>query len=138
MSSILKRISPEEITAAAYLIWKDPSTANKIAQSAIQTINQTHKRKFTFYNGKKSRTLVSGLFYLLGYRYDAAKKQRELAWKLGTSDVTVRASYREWLEEFPDLFLDVIGKFAQDNNLRYFVLLNLQRSAHDPENNKVY
>ncbi len=137
MSSIFKRISPEEISAAAHLIWKNPTTADKIALNAIQTINQTHKRKFAFYNGKKSRTLVGGLFYLLGYRYNAVKKQRELAWKLGTSDVTVRASYREWLAEFPDLFVDVIGKFAQDNNLRYFVLLNLQRSALHPESKAV-
>jgi hypothetical protein len=54
------------------------------------------------------------------------KRQRELAWRLGTSDVTIRTSYRQWLQEFPDLFSDVIAKFAQDKELRYFVLLNLK------------
>lgn len=39
--------------------------------------------------------------------------------------MTVRTSYRSWLKEFPDLFLDVIGKFAEHSNLRYFVLLEL-------------
>jgi hypothetical protein len=137
MSSILKRISPEEISAAAHLVWKDSSVADKIALNAIQTITQTYKRKFAFYNGKKSRTLVSGLFYLLGYRFNVVRKQRELAWKLGTSDVSVRTSYKDWLEAFPDLFTDVIGNLAQDSIHRYSVLSNLQPSGKVSESKPV-
>ena len=70
---------------------------------------------------------MGGLFYLLGFRYNDVKKQIELACKLGTTDVTIRKSYREWLVSFPDLFADVIGKLAQHESLRYFVLLDLKQ-----------
>lgn len=94
---------------------------------ALEIIAKAHKRKFAFFNGKTSRGLVGGLFYLLGHKYDVVKNQKELADRLGTTDVTIRASYRNWLEAFPDLFLDVIGKLAQDQNLRYYVLTDLKR-----------
>ncbi len=68
----------------------------------------------------------------MSYRYDSVKKQRELADRLGTSDVSIRTNYRQWLEEFPDLFLDVIGKFATDGSLRYYVLLNLKPRIAQP------
>jgi transcription initiation factor TFIIIB Brf1 subunit/transcription initiation factor TFIIB len=125
--NIFRRISTEEISAAAHTIWKNKPLADKIAQDAIQIIDQTHKKRFAFYNGKTSKGLVGGLFYLLGHRYKAVKHQRELAWRLGTSDVTIRASYRQWLQTFPDVFPDVIEAFAEDKELKYFVLLNLKQ-----------
>lgn len=131
--SILNRISPKEVAAAAHAIWPDKSTADKIASSTVEIINKTHKRKFSFFNGKSSKSLVGGLFYLLGFRYDKIKKQRELAWRLGTTDVTIRTSYRQWLEEFPDLFLDIIGKLGEHDSLRYYVLLNPKMKALQSE-----
>jgi len=124
LMSALNRIPYEEVLAAAHTLWSNEAVANKVAVETVEIINRTYKRKFAFFNGKSSKCIVGGLFYILGYRYNAVKKQRELADHLGTSDVTIRASYRQWLEVFPDLFLDVIGKFAEDNTLRYFVLLN--------------
>jgi transcription initiation factor TFIIIB Brf1 subunit/transcription initiation factor TFIIB len=94
--------------------------AEKIASSALEIITIANKSNFAFFSGKSSRGLVGGLFYLLGFRYDAVKKQKELAGQLGTTDVTIRASYRKWLEEFPDLFSDVIDKIANSNKLGYF------------------
>ncbi len=132
MSLILKRIRPDEIFAAAHTVWFDKNTADKVAQSAIEIIEYTHQKRFAFYNGKTSKGIVGGLFYLLGYRYNVVKRQRELAWKLGTSDVTIRTSYRQWLQEFPDLFTDVIAKFTEDKELRYFVLLNLKQKVALP------
>lgn len=126
----------EEVLAAAHTVWIDRSIADKVALETVQIINQTYKRKFAFFNGKSSRCLVGGLFYLLGYRYGAVKKQNELADRLGTTDVTIRVSYRRWLEMFPDLFLDVIGKFAADKDLRYFVLLDLNKSMLKSEARK--
>jgi hypothetical protein len=90
-------------------------------------MNQTYRRKFAFFNGKSAKSIVGGLFYLLGYRHDVVKKQNELADQLGTTDVSIRVSYRKWLETFPDLFLDVIGKFASITALRSFVLLDLKQ-----------
>jgi hypothetical protein len=127
--SILKRIPLDEVLAASHSIWLNAETADNIALDTIQIINKSYKRKFSFFNGKTSRRLVGGLFYLLGYRYDAVKRQKELAKKLGTTDVSIRASYRQWLETFPDLFLDVIGKFSQDKDLRSYVLLTLKQNT---------
>jgi hypothetical protein len=43
----------------------------------------------------------------------------KLAEKLDTTDVTIRVSYRKWLEEFPDLFSDVVDKIAGNSKLGY-------------------
>jgi hypothetical protein len=128
----LEHLRLEEVMAAAHSIWSNQSTADKIAVDTMSIVRQTQKRKWAFYNGKSSKGLVSGLFYLLGFRYGAEKKQKYLAQRLGTTEMTVRAYYRKWLKEFPDLFLDVIGKFAQHNELRYFVLLELGQSKLQP------
>jgi transcription initiation factor TFIIIB Brf1 subunit/transcription initiation factor TFIIB len=125
--SILRRIPIEEVEAAAHAIWADKSVADKVAFDAVGIINQTYKRRFAFFNGKSAKYIVGGLFYLLSYRYDSIKKQNELADKLGTTDVTIRGSYRQWIETFPDLFLDVVGKFAADSNLRFYVLVNMKQ-----------
>lgn len=135
--SSLRRIPPDEVSAAAHTIWSDESIADAISSETVQLINQTYTRKFAFFNGKSSKYLVGGLFYLLGYRHDAIKKQRELADQFGTTDVTIRASYRKWLQTFPDLFLDVIAKFAADRDLRCFVLLELNPSLLHSETNRV-
>jgi transcription initiation factor TFIIIB Brf1 subunit/transcription initiation factor TFIIB len=105
------------VRASAYTVWQDKLLADKVAEETVKIINRAYARKFRFFNGKTSRCLVGGLFYLLGFKYESTKRQRELADKLGTSDVTIRASYRDWLEEFPDMFLDGIGKLAMDKDL---------------------
>jgi transcription initiation factor TFIIIB Brf1 subunit/transcription initiation factor TFIIB len=128
--STLRRISVDEVFAAANTLWLDKSIAATIASSALQIINQTYTRRFEFFSGRSSKYLVGGLFFLLGYRYCAIKKQKELAHQLGTTEVTIRLSYRKWLETFPDLFLDVINKFAENKNFRVFVLLDLKQRLH--------
>lgn len=126
--SLLNRIPLDEISVAAHDVWLDKLIADKITVETVQIINQTYTRKFVFFSGKSSKCLVGGLFYLLGYRYDAIKKQKELADELCTSEVSIRMSYRKWLETFPDLFLDVIGKLGVNSALRTFVLLDLKQS----------
>jgi hypothetical protein len=125
--SVLNRIPKEEIIVASRILWANRTVADQIAHDSVQIINQTYKRKFSFYNGRKIKWVMSGLFYLLGYRYGLVKKQCELADKLGTSDTTVRDSYRLWLKTFPDLFVDVIGKMATDQNLKYYVLVDFRK-----------
>lgn len=127
--SIPKRISFEEVLATAHTVWSNESIADQVALDASKIINQISKRKHLFFNGKSSKFIVGGLFYLLGFRHDAIKKQRELADKLGTNDVTIRTAYRQLLKEFPDLFFDIIGKFAEDDNFRFFVFLDLKQNA---------
>jgi hypothetical protein len=123
----LKRISFEEVLATSHILWTDKLMADRIAFDAVDIINKTYKMKFAFFNGRRARWIVGGLFYLLGYRYNSIKNQAELADKLGTSDNTIRDSYRGWLKTFPDLFSDVIEKFVNDDQLRYFVLIDLKK-----------
>lgn len=121
------RISLEEIVIAAKAVWPNRIVANAIGEETMDIMMKTYKRKRSFFAGKTSRGLVGGLFYLLSYKYDVVKNQKQLADRLGTSDVTIRASYRDWLEEFPDLFGDVVTKLAQDQNLRWYMVADCRR-----------
>ncbi len=109
----------QEIVAAAHLLWPNKKTATKITIDAVEIINQVCKKKFSFGSGKSFRCIVSGLFYLLGFRYDDSKKQREIAVTLQITDVSIRSSYKRWLKEFPDLFQDVIAKLATQERLQH-------------------
>lgn len=120
--------------AASHTVWSNKEIADTIGQETIKIVKQAYKRKIVFFNGKSSRCIVGGLFYLLGFRYAVVKRQRKLADILGTSDVTIRKSYRQWLETFPDLFVDVIGKIAADKDLKYYVLLDLKTHLVSAEN----
>ena len=110
--SILHRITLEEVTNAAKAVWQDQATAEKIAVDTLETMTKASKQKFAFFNGKTSKSLIGGLFYILGYKHDAPKTQKELAAKLHTTDTTIRFSTRKWLQEFPELFADAINKLA--------------------------
>ncbi len=125
----LKRIPFEEVLAASHILWTSKSLADQIALDSLEIINKSYRRKFSFFSGRRSTWIVGGLLYLLSYRYDSVKKQKELADVLGTTDGTIRDSYRLWLKTFPDLFMDVIGKFANDEKLRYFVRIDLIKEA---------
>ncbi len=125
--NMLRRISPKEITIAARRLWQDPLVAETIDRETVDLITKIQKHNLSFFSGKTSRGLVGGLFYLLGYRHDSVKNQKEIADLLGTSDVTIRSSYRNWLEEFPDLFQDIVGKLALDQNLRWYVITDYRR-----------
>jgi transcription initiation factor TFIIIB Brf1 subunit/transcription initiation factor TFIIB len=125
------RITLEEVIAAAKTVWLNQTVANTIGKETVDIMLKTHKRKFSFFTGKTSRGIVGGLFYLLGYKYDVVKNQKELADCLGTTDVTIRASYRDWLEVFPNLFQDVVAKLAIDQNLRWYVLVDYRRKISE-------
>jgi hypothetical protein len=125
--NMLHRISLEEITLAAKTVWPNRNVAMAIGEETMDIITKTYKRKSSFFAGKTSRGLVGGLFYLLGYKYDVVKNQKELADCLGTSDVTIRTSYRNWLEEFPDLFQETVTKLAQDQNLRWYLVVDCRQ-----------
>ena len=125
-SEKMERISFDNLVDTAQTIWSNKTTVHKVAADSYSILTKVQGRKTTFCSGRRASALVGGLFYLLGFRYNDVKKQNELACKLGTTDVTIRKSYREWLISFPDLFVDIIGKLAQHESLRYFVLLELQ------------
>jgi hypothetical protein len=116
--SIIKRISYSKISKAATEVFGYQSTSDKIAHEAFEVLTKTSEKNRSFFMGKSSRAILGGLFYLLGIRHNVVKTQKEVAVNLGTTDVTVRDSYRKWLEAFPDFFHDVISKFEECKEAR--------------------
>ena len=117
--SVMHRIPFEDVSAASHRIWSDKLIAAEIAKEAIEIISFASRKKFTFFNGKSFKYIVGGLFYLLGYRYNAVKRQRVLAEHLCTTEVTIRASYKQWLATFPEVFVDIFVKIPAEDKLRF-------------------
>jgi transcription initiation factor TFIIIB Brf1 subunit/transcription initiation factor TFIIB len=98
------RIADDYIAAFANKIWRDqPKTAETISLKASRTICEAYRRKSMFFSGKSNRGIVAGLFYCLGLSLGSFKTQREIARSLNTTEMTVRASSRDWPKQFPDL-----------------------------------
>jgi hypothetical protein len=127
--ALLDRVSFKDVLDAANVVWFNNPIANEVAAETMSILNMAYHNKPRFFNGKCSRGLVGGIFYLLGFRHDIARKQKEIAFSLGTTEVTVRSSYRQWLQEFSEQFTDIIGKLADDRSLRYFILIDLKSNV---------
>jgi len=91
---------------AARRIWS-PEIADDIGSNALQILANASRTNLRFFNAKASRSLLAGLFYILGYRFKAAKTQKEIATSLGISELSLRKSYKSWLNNFPSLFTDI-------------------------------
>jgi transcription initiation factor TFIIIB Brf1 subunit/transcription initiation factor TFIIB len=100
---IASRFSHRKILKQALRVWQDPIIAEPMAEEASQIIKTIHLKNRIFLSGKSEKGLLSGLFYLLGIKNEARKTQREIARGLNTNDVTVRNSYRDWLNIHPEL-----------------------------------
>lgn len=99
-----ERLSSKKVLSSASKVWQDQSIVKLIAAEASLIIKTVHKKRSVFFSGKSEKGLLSGIFYLLGMKNKAKKTQREIARSLNTNVVTVRDSYRDWLDNFPDLF----------------------------------
>jgi N-acetylglucosamine kinase-like BadF-type ATPase len=75
---------------AAYLVWANNQVAIEMVVRAVATINKAYEENSMFFNGKKPRCVLGGLFCLLNYRYGKDMKQRKIAHALGTTDVSIR------------------------------------------------
>lgn len=83
-----------------------------MAFQASSIIEEKYRVKPTFFCGRKAKTLVASLFYILspnhprvtrsGY-YVKRLTQKLLAEKMGLSGVAIKNNYQRWLHEFPDL-----------------------------------
>lgn len=112
MVTILTRKPHETTVLAARAVWVNQETADAIATNAVQVLVQASKANPRFFYGKTSKCVLGGLFYLLGYMFNAARTQREIADLLCTTEVSVRKLYKSWLNEFPQLFTDVSVKIS--------------------------
>lgn len=110
MAAILKRIPGDVTASAAKAVWQNPQNAADIAADALHVLAAASKANLRFFNGKAPKCLLSGLFYLLGFRHGTVRTQREIADFLCTTEASVRTSYKSWLREFPEFFTDVVVK----------------------------
>jgi len=102
---ILGRIGEEDVISLAQKIWHNQQlVATKIASEALDIISETYQANPTFFGGKSAKGIVGGLFYLLGHQYNSIKTQREIARSLNATEVTIRASYREWVKPSQSYF----------------------------------
>ena len=101
------RLSINEIKKFSEKLWQNQTIAEKISSDVFEILTQVSEQNCSFFAGKSTKGLISGLFYLLGFKYKVSPTQKEIASLLGTSDVTVRVSYRIWLQGFPHLFSEI-------------------------------
>jgi len=103
-STVPKRPTVEQVRFFCHKVWHgQPSTAEVIASEASLILIQAYDRKPFFFGGKSEKGILSGLLYHLGQKYESIKTQHAIARSLRTTEMTVRASYRDWMEQFPDL-----------------------------------
>jgi transcription initiation factor TFIIIB Brf1 subunit/transcription initiation factor TFIIB len=96
---ILDRIGKEEVQSLAQKIWQGENRVNtKIASEALAIIREKYETDPTFFSGKSAKGIAGGLFYLLGQTYDSVRTQRQIAKSLNTTEMTIRASCRDWTE----------------------------------------
>ena len=105
--SLVRRISRIDGITAAYLICGDMQVAIKMVVHAVAIMKKAYTTNSLFFNGKAPRSIIGGLFYLLGFRFYTHANQKKIAYVLGTSDASIRESYRRWLKTFPTAFSDV-------------------------------
>jgi len=98
---------------AARRVWVDQEIANAVGINALQILIQASRLKLRFFGGKAPRCILGGLFYILGFRFRAVKTEKEIAECLCITDVSVRKSYNNWLNEFPQYFTDVKSKLPR-------------------------
>ncbi len=110
MVTILMRISCEDTMSAARSIWVSRETADVVGANAFQILVRASDANIRFFSGKASKSLLGGLFYLLGHRFNAEMTQKQIAMQLGISEVSVRRSYKDWLNMYPYFFMDLASK----------------------------
>jgi hypothetical protein len=100
-----KRLSHSQIMSHASKIWgPQRSETILITGETAEIINIVKKRKNGFFSGKSEKSILSGIFYLLAIKNRILITQRQIARRLDTTDVTVRASYHDWIDNFPEFF----------------------------------
>jgi transcription initiation factor TFIIIB Brf1 subunit/transcription initiation factor TFIIB len=112
---------PCEVTAsAARAVWRNNKIVDDITSDALQILAKASGINLRFFTSKAPKCLLGGLFYLLGWRYNVARTQREIANMLGTTEVSIRKAYKNWLKEFPQFFKDITVKMeTRKNNFRH-------------------
>jgi hypothetical protein len=100
-----ERLSHSQIMSHASKIWgPQRSETDLIIRETAEIISLVKKRKSGFFSGKSEKGILSGIFYLLAMKNRILIAQRQIARRLDTTDVTVRGSYHDWIDNFPEFF----------------------------------
>ena len=121
LTSIFYRIHCERITSAARVVWANQEIADYIASNALEILARASRQNLRFFCGKQPKSILGGLFYVLGFRFRAVKTQKEIADFLCTTEISIRKSYKSWLEGFPQYFTDVNDKIKEHNSQNVIV-----------------
>jgi transcription initiation factor TFIIIB Brf1 subunit/transcription initiation factor TFIIB len=115
--------------SAARVVWVNQEVADDIASNALQILAKTARQNLRFFCGKPPKSILGGLFYILGFRFKAVKTQSEIACFLCTTEGSVRKSYKSWLSEFPEQFIDLDYQRLSDNSITLVVRKNMRLHA---------
>lgn len=124
LTNIFYRIHCEKITSSARVVWENQETAGDIASNTLQILAKVSKQNLVFFCGKPPKCIHGGLFYILGFRFKEIKTQNEIANFLCTTEVSIRKSYKSWLNEFPQYFTDINAKIEDHVSLNLMIKLN--------------
>ena len=114
------RLKASETLKAAHSVWYDEqSVARRIGLEAARIISQCYFKKPTFFCGKPNRTLLGGLFYLLGLQQGAPVTQEHLR-VLDVTPNSIKISKHKWVESFPESFPDFEVK-KESNVVRMYL-----------------
>ena len=100
LASIFYRIHCEKITSAARGVWGNQEIADDIAPNTLEILTKASRQNLRFFCGKQPKSILGGLFYILGFRFRAVKTQTEIADFLCTTEISIRKSYKSRLTGF--------------------------------------
>ena len=102
---ITRRLNHADILDSACKTWDEQErTAQTIATESIQLIHEAYEENPSFFGSRSKKWILGGLFYLLGREHKQPKTQKQIAKALDATEMTIRASCREWLKHFPELW----------------------------------
>lgn len=135
----LKRFTVEYVRFCCYKVWQDrPLIAEQIASDALLILAQAYKRKPCFFGGKSEKGILSGLLYYLGRKYRNIKTQWTIAQNLKTTEMTVRISHRNWIEQFSDI-INTPHQFKTSwlhCLIQYFIIAFVKKPTKNFKNNR--
>jgi CheY-like chemotaxis protein len=100
-----RKLSDVDALCWANKTWEgQKQIAESMALKAIRLAREAYEKNPAFFESRSRKWILGGLFYLLGKRNGVAKTQKQMAQSLDTNEMTIRASYREWLAQFPEFW----------------------------------
>lgn len=107
------RISPKQVARAIHALPFPKEKRNEALQESLQLIKKAYSAKPYAFCGKTTYGIVSGLLYILSYKYCPRRINQYVITQnlsfmrrphseLGSS-AAVRSSYKVWVEVLPEL-----------------------------------